>query len=66
MLSLWVSVFRQLVVLLPAAFILSRIGGLSYVWLSYPIAEIFSCLFSTCFLRHIYKKEIIPLKRKTS
>ena len=63
MLSLWVSVFRQLVVLLPAAYVLSKIGGLSYVWLSYPIAEIFSCLFSTCFLRHIYKKEIIPLKK---
>ena len=41
-LSLWVSVVRQLVVLLPVAFLLSRLGGLSYVWWSYPFAELFS------------------------
>ena len=62
MLSLWVSVFRQLVVLLPVAFIFSKLFGLHSVWYAFPIAEIFSVLFSTCFLRHVYKKEILPLK----
>ena len=62
MMSLIVSVFRQLVVLLPSAFILSKIGGLSYVWLSYPIAEIFSVLFSSFFLRKIFRMKIQPLR----
>lgn len=49
--SLIVSVMRQLVVLLPAAFILAKTFGLSAVWWSFPIAEIMSCLVSTlCFL----------------
>ncbi len=66
MLSLWVSVFRQLVVLLPAAFVFSKLGGLQSVWLAFPLAEIFSLAFSTFFLRYIYKKEILPLKNKSA
>ena len=64
LLSLLVSVFRQLLVLLPSAFLLSKIGGLDLVWYSFPIAEICSIFFSTSFLRHVYKKEIEPLKRR--
>ena len=64
LLSLLVSVFRQLLVLLPSAFLLSKIGGLELVWYSFPIAEICSIFFSTYFLRHVYKKEIEPLKRR--
>ena len=56
MLSLIVSVLRQLIVLLPAAFILSRTGVLSAIWWAFPIAEIFSGLVSFIFLRHVYKK----------
>lgn len=62
-LSLAVSVLRQLVVLLPAAFILSRVGGLSVIWWSFPIAEIFSGVVCFLFIRHVYKKEIDPLSR---
>lgn len=58
MLSLIVSVLRQLVVLLPAAFILSRTGGLSVIWWAFPIAEIFAGVISFMFIRHVYKKEI--------
>lgn len=61
-LSLWVSLLRQLGVLLPAAYILSRIGGLSLVWFSYPIAEIFAVAICAVFARHIYQKEIVPLR----
>ena len=64
LLSLQVSVFRQLLVLLPSAFLLSKIGGLDLVWYSFPIAEICSIFFSTYFLRHVYTKEIEPLKRR--
>ena len=64
LLSLLVSVFRQLLVLLPSAFLLSKIGGLDLVWYSFPIAEICSIFFSTYFLRHVHKKEIEALKRR--
>lgn len=65
MLSLWISVLRQLVVLLPTAFILSKISGLSYIWLAFPFAELFAVTFSAIFLRHVYKKEIVPLKGRS-
>lgn len=49
--SLIVSVCRQLVVLLPVAWILSRFGRLELVWLAFPIAELMSLLMSSIFLR---------------
>lgn len=56
--SLVVSVARQLVVLLPAAYILAKLGGLHAVWWSFPIAEIMSFMVSTFFLIAIYRKVI--------
>lgn len=56
--SLVVSVARQLFVLLPAAYILSKIGGLSAVWWSFPIAELASLTFSAIFLFSINRKII--------
>ena len=49
--SLIVSICRQLVVLLPAAYLLSLTHRLELVWLAYPIAEIFSLILSIYFLR---------------
>jgi len=60
--SLVVSVVRQLVVLLPAALILSRIHGLDTVWWSFPIAELFSVVLCSAYLRRIYRKEIAPMR----
>ena len=60
-LSLWVSIGRQLVVLLPVAFLLAQLDNINYVWWSFPIAEIASLTLSTIFLKHIYKKKIKPL-----
>lgn len=45
------SVCRQLVVLLPAAWLLAQSGKLELVWFAFPIAEIFSFLLSSIFLR---------------
>ena len=42
--SLIVSIARQIVVLLPVAYLLARLGDLNKVWFSYPIAEI-ACVF---------------------
>ena len=49
------SICRQLVVLLPAAYILARIGGVNYVWWSFPIAELMSLIMSVIFMVKIYK-----------
>ena len=49
--SLINSVCRQLVVLLPAAWLLAQTGRLELVWLSFPIAEIMSLILSTIFLK---------------
>ena len=59
--SLLVSVARQLIVLLPVAWLLSKTGNLNLVWWSFPIAELMSVTLCTIFLRKIYKKEIKPL-----
>jgi Na+-driven multidrug efflux pump len=56
--SLVVSVARQLVVLLPVAFILARIGGLHAVWWAFPIAEMMSFCASSLFMIRINKKVI--------
>lgn len=61
-LSLVVSVVRQLMILLPVAFLLSRIGGLAVVWWAFPIAELLSVGLSALFLRRVYRKEIHPLE----
>ena len=49
--SLIVSVCRQLVVLLPVAWLLSLAGRLELVWLAFPIAELVSLILSAIFLR---------------
>lgn len=61
MYSLYVSVARQLVVLLPAAYILAKIGGLDLIWWSFPIAELMSCLISAICLILTYRRVIKPL-----
>lgn len=49
--SLVNSVCRQLVVLLPAAWLLAQSGRLELVWFAFPIAELMSLLLSSIFLR---------------
>ncbi len=50
------SVCRQLVVLLPAAWLLAQTGHLTLVWLAFPIAEIMSLIMSAIFLGKTMKK----------
>ena len=61
LLSMLVSIIRQLVVLLPAAWLLSLTGSVGMVWWAFPIAEICSVLLCVCFLRHTYTTIIKPL-----
>lgn len=62
MLSLTASVVRQLVVLLPTAFFLSKAGSLDVVWWAFPFAEIFSMILCALFVYKVYQKEIKPLE----
>ena len=54
--SLIVSVCRQLVVLIPAAWLLAQTGNLNLVWFAFPIAELMSLLMSTLFLRRTLRR----------
>lgn len=56
--SMIISIARQLVVLLPAAYLLSLTGKVNYVWWSFPIAEITSLCLTVTFLVKIYKEVI--------
>ncbi len=60
-LSLTVSVARQLVVLIPVAFLLSLSGNVDLVWWAFPIAEIASVTLCILFFIRLYKREIKPL-----
>lgn len=55
MYSMVVSVCRQLVVLLPAAYLLSLTGNLNMIWFAFPIAECVSLLISTISYRKVRK-----------
>ena len=57
-LSMLVSFVRQLVFLLPAAFILSKLGNVDLVWLSFPIAEVAAVIMSAISLRYLYNKVV--------
>ena len=56
--SMFVSIARQLVVLIPVAYLLSMLGDAAMVWWAFPIAEIMSVIVSLIFFVRIYKKTI--------
>lgn len=61
-LALWVSVIRQLVVLLPTAWLLSLAGRVDVVWWAFPIAEVVAFLLCIIFQRVCYNKIIRPMR----
>ncbi len=62
--SLIISLGRQLVVLLPAAWLLSKTGVVTNVWWAFPIAEGVSVVLSFIFFRKIYGSVVKPLEQK--
>lgn len=66
MCSLVVSLVRQLLVLLPLAWLMSLSGQLAAVWWAFPMAEVVSLLLCILFHRYIYKKELLPLMQEDS
>ena len=57
-----ISLIRQLVVLLPAAFFLSLSGEVNAVWWAFPIAELASVVATAFLFLRIYRKKIRPLQ----
>ena len=55
------SLCRQLIVLLPAAYLLSLTGDVHAVWWAFPIAEVISMMLTLLFYVRIYRRKIRPL-----
>ena len=61
LLSMSISVFRQLILVLPLAYALSLTGELNMVWWSFPIAEVLAGLLALYYLRRAHRRVIQPL-----
>ena len=55
------AICRQMLVLLPAAYLLSLTGDVNKVWLAYPIAELASGTVTIILFARIYRQKIRPL-----
>lgn len=62
--ALIISVLRQLVILVPAAYILGKIFGVESIWWCFPIAEFISTIANVFLYRKIYREKIEPLGSK--
>lgn len=60
--SLWITLLRQLVVLVPLTYVFASIFGLNICWLSFVITEILCAILSLVALRYVDQKTIQPLK----
>jgi len=58
------SLCRQLIVLLPAAYLLSLTGNVHAVWWSFPIAEVVSMLVTLFLFSRIYRQKLKPMFRQ--
>ena len=56
-----VSLCRQLIVLLPVAYLLSLTGSVDNVWWSFPIAEVMSALVTGLLFGRLYRRKVKPL-----
>ncbi len=62
MYSMITSIMRQVVILIPAAWLLSLLGQVDYVWWAFPIAEIMSAVTTLFFFSRIYKHTICRIE----
>ena len=60
--SMITSICRQLVVLLPVAYFLSRFGDVDLVWWAFPVAEVVAITLTLIFYAKIYKKIIVKIE----
>lgn len=55
------SICRQLVVLIPSAYLLAQLGNVNYVWFAFLIAEVASMLLTAVYFKKVYREVIKPL-----
>lgn len=61
MLSLVVSAVRQLIAILPLAFIFGQVFGVNAIWFAFPVSEIISVILSAMFMKKVYNEAIKPI-----
>ena len=59
--SLIISIGRQLVVLIPIAWLLSLTGNVNLVWWAFPVAELVSLVLSVFFFKRLYFRTVKTL-----
>ncbi len=59
--SMLISLTRQLIVILPCAYILAITAGINFIWIAFPIAELVAAVLSVIFFMIIFKKKLKPL-----
>ena len=59
--SLIISVARQILVLIPVAWLLARTGVVTNVWFAFPIAEVASLIISVICFRRLYGEVVKPM-----
>lgn len=60
--SMLISIFRQLLIVLPLAFLLSRTGNLNLVWWAFPVSDVLALIFAAYLLNRTYRQVIVPLE----
>lgn len=59
-----ISLCRQLIVLLPCAFVLAKVGGLGSIWFCFPIAETVSLVLTLVFFTKVYREVVLQVPDK--
>ena len=60
--SMLISIFRQLLIVLPLAYLLSRTGNLNLVWWAFPVSDVLALIFAGYLLNRTYRQVIVPLE----
>lgn len=62
--SMIISFLRQIIVLLPVAYILGKIGGLNLIWYAFPISESISFILLIILAKKVFSKIFMEMKEK--
>ena len=61
--SLIISFLRQIIVLLPAAYILAKIGGVDYLWYAFPLSELASAIILIFLFKRVFRDVFAKMKK---
>lgn len=62
--SMVVSFLRQIIILLPIAYMLGRIGGLRWIWYAFPISEAIAFILLIVFFKKIFSKILYDMENE--